>query len=741
MKKLYYFLPISLVITLFTPATAQDLTTDSLALVDFAGNINGLSWNFADPVDTWEGISIENNRVSAIQLADKNLTGTIFAAIDSLSALQLLDLSNNNFGDTLPVTLGNLSNLDTLLLQNNQFTGAIPETFVNLSNLKWMNISHNQLEKLPDISDLGTLDSIIVTNNQLSFDDILPNVSLPLHYNPQDTLGMDSTFVVRLGDTIKLDLKIDTAIVGNAFIWYKDGNSVDISALSHYTIESIIPDKGGIYHCQIQNAMLPDLILISANFTVIVDCPLSINVLSTMPITCIGDSTGSFTVQGNDGFVPYQYALDSANYALDSTFSGLPTGTYTVYLMDSLQCMDTLSVVMGTNDVLRDTLMELVHNTCHGDDTAKIVLKGVGGVEPYRYRLDTASDFSSNFSFEQLSSGVHEIIIQDSLACMDTTIIFIQPFPFVTTINSLSGIIDCDTVIEGSVTLATSGGTYPYTYLWQTGETDSILTTLIADDYVVEIADANGCKDTLTVPMEEYDSINVTIDTSDYNGYAISCNGAADAFVTIESAAPSPFFLRRENLSADTFRTQFTDQFGCIVNIVVPISEPPLLQLTTHGTSVSGDDESSGEAVVIPVGGTPFDGGVYLYEWSDPERQTTRKARDLTVGLYTVTVTDENGCQAVDSVQINQANSLFPTITPNFDGSNDYFTVPNLNVKDKNELIVTNRYGSIIFQQKGYVNTWAGTTSDNVPLPQGVYYYVFIRNDKERFRGTVTVLR
>jgi gliding motility-associated-like protein len=104
---------------------------------------------------------------------------------------------------------------------------------------------------------------------------------------------------------------------------------------------------------------------------------------------------------------------------------------------------------------------------------------------------------------------------------------------------------------------------------------------------------------------------------------------------------------------------------------------------------------------------------------------------------------------AMVRIQLQEEISLdFPnTITANGDGLNDFFIVPELadfpDQFDKQELIVFNRWGDILYSSKPYQNDWDGKTDSGKELPQGTYYYV-LRLDVGQgiiYRGDVTILR
>jgi gliding motility-associated-like protein len=68
--------------------------------------------------------------------------------------------------------------------------------------------------------------------------------------------------------------------------------------------------------------------------------------------------------------------------------------------------------------------------------------------------------------------------------------------------------------------------------------------------------------------------------------------------------------------------------------------------------------------------------------------------------------------------------------SPNGDGKNDYFEVPNISLYTKVELTVINRWGSVVFENRNYDNTWNGTNQQNQPLAEDSYFYTIKLDDK-----------
>ncbi len=102
-----------------------------------------------------------------------------------------------------------------------------------------------------------------------------------------------------------------------------------------------------------------------------------------------------------------------------------------------------------------------------------------------------------------------------------------------------------------------------------------------------------------------------------------------------------------------------------------------------------------------------------------------------------------------DTLLISVANCtgdefIFPTvITPNFDGKNDEFRIDNLDLfYPECQVTIVNRWGSIVYESKGYKNPWDGTY-EGKSLPLGTYFYHILLNDDEKtkYSGPISIIR
>jgi gliding motility-associated-like protein len=99
------------------------------------------------------------------------------------------------------------------------------------------------------------------------------------------------------------------------------------------------------------------------------------------------------------------------------------------------------------------------------------------------------------------------------------------------------------------------------------------------------------------------------------------------------------------------------------------------------------------------------------------------------------------------AVQVVEAASdnllIYNAISPNGDGKNDTWHIPDIEQYPNNKVQIFNRWGNLVYQQEGYTNAagWTGTWQEH-PLPDGTYYYVVDLGDgRKLLKGAVVLVR
>ncbi|MFN8165340.1 MAG: gliding motility-associated C-terminal domain-containing protein [Bacteroidia bacterium] len=214
---------------------------------------------------------------------------------------------------------------------------------------------------------------------------------------------------------------------------------------------------------------------------------------------------------------------------------------------------------------------------------------------------------------------------------------------------------------DGIVMVSVTGGVPGYTYQWDTLSVDSeALVNVPAGIYTVIVTDTNNCTSQLAITVSNSAIPPPTIAVVS----PILCHGDTNASVQISAAGGTPPFTFTwdgntvagglvTNIAPGTYNAGVEDSAGCVAFTPVTISEPTALTATfvTNHPSCFGD--SSGTAVFQASGGT----FPYTYQWS-PIGGTDTIATDLPAGIYTVQVTDNNGCTTSASVTVIETNQI-----------------------------------------------------------------------------------
>ena len=143
---------------------------DRAALVALYNATDGSNWEKSDnwlsdePLSEWYGITTNTaSRVTALELGDNNLDGTLPAELGNLTSLTSLSLQYNSLSGQIPPELGSLTNLRSLRLYGTDLSGEIPRELANLTNLEWLMLYANELSGtipawLDELTNLRRLD-------------------------------------------------------------------------------------------------------------------------------------------------------------------------------------------------------------------------------------------------------------------------------------------------------------------------------------------------------------------------------------------------------------------------------------------------------------------------------------------------------------------------------------------------------------------------------------------------------
>ena len=384
----------------------------------------------------------------------------------------------------------------------------------------------------------------------------------------------------------------------------------------------------------------------------------------TVGISCNGLCDGTATANPSGGVLPYTYSWDDAPlFQNTQTAVGLCPGNYTVTVTDSTGCVASQSTTMS---VAPDVLVPngtFTPVTCYGDNDGTISAAPSGGTPPYTVVFSVTPQTG-------LAPGTYWVTVTDDNLCAQTdTLVITEPdsiSPNATVVN-----VNCNGNNTGSISLAPTGGTPGYTYLWSggtaTGQITSSVSLLVAGFYTVTITDTVGCS-----RQDTYEITQPTVFASNPYNVPESCFGACDGIAGITvSGGTEPHITSWSipllttdtitNLCPGVYSAISIDANGCSTSENITILGNPQLFANATGTSVSCSGTCSGTATATPSGGA----GGYTYSWTSASpilNPTDSTNTGLCPDTYNVTVTDANGCSAIGSYDVIEPNALQVTL-------------------------------------------------------------------------------
>ncbi|MEO0339775.1 MAG: MopE-related protein, partial [Bacteroidota bacterium] len=209
--------------------------------------------------------------------------------------------------------------------------------------------------------------------------------------------------------------------------------------------------------------------------------------------SCHDAADGGIQLSVFGGTATYRYQW--AHGPVTPSVNGLISGQYQVTITDINGCSIVDSFNLGAPSPLRADFDTLVDISCNGFANGLLGAFAQGGTPPYQYRWNTGSRAPL---IQQLQPGAYILTVTDFNQCeieIDTTIV--EPATFNISLDSLVE-PSCVGDTSGLIRISGFGGTLPYRYQWNTGDSTAMIGNLGVGDYWIIASDANGCtSDTL----------------------------------------------------------------------------------------------------------------------------------------------------------------------------------------------------------------------------------------------------
>jgi gliding motility-associated-like protein len=483
---------------------------------------------------------------------------------------------------------------------------------------------------------------------------------------------------------------IDATVTGGtgpySYLWSDGALTQDLSSISAGTYTLTVTDFSG---CSIE-----------ATFIVNQPSPIAISAVVNS-INCFGNATGAIDITSAGGTGTLSYLWNNGSVTED--LSGVVAGLYTLTITDANGCFkDTTIEISQSAEIIISGVVSDV--SCNGLADGAIQSSAVGGSGFYTFTWDNLT-VSQNLS--GLSANNYSLAVKDNLGC-EVQQTFTVNEPSIISISSNVTDATCFGFSNGEIAITSSGGVGNYSYQWDNSSVDSLLQNVIAGNYSVVATDGNGCSaaESFTVNQPGQLVLSDVIN-------AVQCNGGSDGGIDLSITGGTPSYLYSwsngsatqdiNGLSAGIYTVTVTDANSCSTSSSYSINQPFLLTVSLNGVNPTCGAANGSISAAVSGGASG-----YSYLWSNAS--TASSISNVAAGIYTLTVTDANGCTAVQSSSLVNQNG--PSITSGI------ATNPSCNGGSNGSIDITISGGTSPFTY-----TWSnGQTSQDVTgLSAGTY--------------------
>jgi hypothetical protein len=486
--------------------------------------------------------------------------------------------------------------------------------------------------------------------------------------------------------------------------WYTPKSVLEQADGSYLAVFDRMPE--GNYEVTVNNNGNQSSAGCSATYTITVSepPPIWVTINETHPITCAGGDDGELTATGEGGEqdspIPYLYEwfkVEGYNKTLlqtgNTVLSGLSAGTYSVKITDKNGISASAEYRLIAPAVLSLTF-DVTDVSCPGGDDGSVIARVKGGGGQYTYLWSTGE---TDADISGKVAGGYSVTVTDSRGCQISGSDTIKN-PEEMSISSEVYPVTCYGSKDGSIYLKIEGGTFPYDFLWSTGETDPFIENKLQGSYSVTITDSKACSKDTTFFISEPDSISVkllelrqpigfgykdglisveisggnmppyTVVWRDSTGNEIPGDTLVysedKAVSTLENIGEGFYYLDIKDAKYNMAIELEVDSCGCRDSLSFYMPQPPKLIVNIekqHDVLCYGSNE--GIISSTAEGGVPFEEGLpYIYKWERNGVSYVDSIIDLQgipIGVYRLTIIDKNGITATsETVVITQPDSL-----------------------------------------------------------------------------------
>jgi hypothetical protein len=401
----------------------------------------------------------------------------------------------------------------------------------------------------------------------------------------------------------------------------------------------------------------------TASVTVVLSPAMNLQTIPTQP-TCAGNNGAiDLRVLGGTPSYTFSWTRNGNPFGNTQSLTGLGAGTYAVTVTDQAGCTASTSVTLTVPNSPAAT-SNVTNVTCNGGTNGSVTLTVTGGTPGYTFNWTRdGNPFGNTQNLNNVPAGTYVVTVTDQAGCTAIhTAVVNQPAAIL--INGTATQITCNGANNGAVNITVTGGNPGYTFNWTRNgnafATSQNISGLSAGTYAVTVTDQTGCTANRTFTINpEPAELAVTIDnfTNALCGQAvgtisITISGGTPNYTTNWTKDGNPFSTQEDltGLLPGLYSVTVRDANNCTVTANITITGttgPSIIQTVVVQPTCS--NTANGSITVTLTGGQP----PLTFQWTKNGNPyaNTQNITGLNSGIYILTVTDANGCQATTGAQ------------------------------------------------------------------------------------------
>lgn len=436
------------------------------------------------------------------------------------------------------------------------------------------------------------------------------------------------------------------------YLWNDGNRDKDRTLLTEGQYDVTITDANGCTREITYNLDEPDV--------------LSVTLDEVIDASCNGGSTGEIRVTTNGGTGPFTYLWDDPNAQNDEDAGALTAGTYNLLVTDANMCTATFQATVGEPAVLSLQFRDYAVSCRDGDDGRAVVIAS-GGNGGYQYSWQTGA---MTDSISGLLTGNYEVTVTDQLNCSISGMVFIDQPATPITATIVQDEQGCFEASANRATVAPSGGSGGYTFLWSNGENTATATALPAGNNTVSVTDSGGCEQVFSITTQDLPELTVNIlatapscnDRSDGQLGAVPSGGAGmmESDYTFQWSTNEAGVVITNVAGDQMYSVTVTGPRGCTGIAERFLAAPPPITFTATEDRVDCFGNSTGGLAITNINGP--NAGAFQLQWG-PEAASSMSPTitNLPAGRYPLRITDVGSCTVDTVLTISEPAELLPS--------------------------------------------------------------------------------